>query len=81
MHVPYVEELLSCATGKDNEGRTLLTIKDMSGILGKRRAECKATNKEYSLSFFHKVFGSAKYVVYDGGISLMSYTPTAHPQC
>ncbi|KAG6337016.1 hypothetical protein ID866_2076 [Astraeus odoratus] len=59
VHVPHVEELLSFATGKDKEGRTLLTIKDMSRILGKRRAQSKATNSEYSLSFFHKVFGSA----------------------
>ncbi|KAL4061672.1 Chloroperoxidase [Scleroderma citrinum] len=58
-HVPYIEELLSFATGKDNDNRTTLTISDMSRILGKRRAECKAANKEYSLSRFHKVFGSA----------------------
>ena len=60
MHGPYIEELLSYATGKDGEGRTLLTIKDMSEALGKRRAECKANNKEYSLSFLHKMFGSGK---------------------
>lgn len=58
-HIPFVEELLSFATGKDAEGKPLLTIKDMSRILGKRRAEAKATNKDYSLSLFHKVFGSA----------------------
>ena len=59
-HIPFVEELLTFATGKDKEGRTLLTISDMSKILGKRRSECRANNKEFSLSFFHKVFGSAK---------------------
>ena len=59
-HVPYVEELLSFATGKDKEGRTLLTLSDMSKILGKRRSECRANNKEFSLSFFHKMFGSGK---------------------
>jgi len=60
IHTPFVEELLSFATGKDKEGRALLTISDMSKILGKRRSECRENNKEYSLSFFHKVFGSAK---------------------
>lgn len=59
IHIPFVEELLSFATGKDKEGRALLTISDMSKILGKRRSECRENNKEYSLSFFHKVFGSA----------------------
>jgi len=58
-HVPFIEELLSFATGKDAEGREILTIKDMSRILGKRRAEAKATNKDYTLSLFHKIFGSA----------------------
>ncbi|KAI6015114.1 Chloroperoxidase [Pisolithus orientalis] len=55
-HAPYIEELLSFATG--NNG-SLITIKDMSRILGKRRAHSKANNPSYSLSTFHKVFGSA----------------------
>ncbi|KAF8836990.1 Cloroperoxidase [Paxillus ammoniavirescens] len=58
-HVPFVEELLSFASGKDAEGRDLFTVKDISRILGKRRAEARATNKDYSLSLFHKVFSSA----------------------
>jgi len=58
-HVPFIEELLSFATGKDNEDRLILTINDMSRILGKRRAHSKATNPAYSLSAFHKIFGSA----------------------
>lgn len=55
-YVPYIEELLSSATGNDG---SLMTIKDMSRILSKRRAESKANNPQYSLSFFHKMFGSA----------------------
>jgi len=58
-HVPFVEDLLTFASGKDAEGRDLFTIKDMSRILGKRRAEARATNKDFTTSLFHKVFGSA----------------------
>ena len=62
-HVPFIEELLSFATGKDADKNPLLTIKDMSRILGKRRAEAQATNPQYTTSFFHKIFGSTKYVL------------------
>lgn len=40
-----------------------MTKSDMSRIQGKRRAEAKATNKAYTLSLFHKLFGSSKYVI------------------
>ncbi|KAG8220432.1 Chloroperoxidase [Butyriboletus roseoflavus] len=59
IHPPFVEELFSFATGKDTAGNPLLTVKDLSRILGKRRAESKATNKEYSLRLFHRLFSSA----------------------
>jgi hypothetical protein len=59
----FIEELLSFATGKDADGKALLTKKDMSRILGKRRAQAKATNKDYTLSYYHKIFGSTKYVI------------------
>ncbi|KAG8216080.1 Chloroperoxidase [Butyriboletus roseoflavus] len=58
-HLAFIEELLSFSTGKDADGKLLLTKKDMSRIMGKRRAEAKVTNKEYTLSLFHKIFGSA----------------------
>lgn len=61
-HIPFIEELLAANTGKDQYGNDVLTTKDLSSILGKRRAVARATNSEFSLSFFHKVFGSAKYV-------------------
>ncbi|KAI6126794.1 Chloroperoxidase [Pisolithus sp. B1] len=54
-HVPYIEELLSSATGNDG---SLLTMKDVSRMLSKRRAESKANNPQYSLSLSHKIFGS-----------------------
>ncbi|KAG2140655.1 Chloroperoxidase [Suillus clintonianus] len=57
-HVPFIEELLAAATGKDNDGNRVITTKDLSRMLGKRRAEARAVNKEFSLSFFHKIFGS-----------------------
>ncbi|KAG1871429.1 hypothetical protein F4604DRAFT_1955833 [Suillus subluteus] len=41
-------------TGKDKDGNDLITTKDLSRMLGKRRA----VNKEFSHSFFHKIFGS-----------------------
>ncbi|KAG5643526.1 hypothetical protein DXG03_000718 [Asterophora parasitica] len=59
IHVPYVEELLASATGKDVDGNALLTIPDLSKISSKRRAEARAENPEFSLDKFHKVFGSS----------------------
>lgn len=61
---PYVEELISFATGKDADGKPLLTTGDLSRILGKRRAVSKATNNDYSLRFIHRLFSSSKYVVF-----------------
>jgi len=58
-HPPYVEELFTFATGKDADGRPLFTNKDLSRILGKRRAESRARNKEYSLRLPHRLFSSA----------------------
>lgn len=62
-HPPFIEELFTFATGKDPAGYTLLTIKDLSRVMGKRRAESKATNKTYALHLAHKFFASAKWVV------------------
>ncbi|KAG5652648.1 hypothetical protein H0H81_004204 [Sphagnurus paluster] len=59
IHVPYVKELLESATGKDADGNALLTIPDLSLISSKRRAEARAENPEFSLSKFHKMFGSS----------------------
>jgi hypothetical protein len=62
-HVPFIEELLAAATGKDKDGNDLITTKDLSRILGKRRAVARAVNKGFSDSFFHRIFGSTKYVI------------------
>jgi len=50
-----VEELLACGTGPDGD----LTITDLSIISGKRRVEAKKNNGKFSLSTFHKMFGSS----------------------
>ncbi|KAG1722647.1 Chloroperoxidase, partial [Suillus paluster] len=57
-HVPFIKELLAAATGKDKNGDDVITPKDFSKMLGKRRAVARAVNKEFSLSLFHKIFGS-----------------------
>ncbi|KAG0702216.1 Chloroperoxidase [Suillus ampliporus] len=57
-HVPFIEELLAAATCKDKNGDDVITTKDLSKMLGKRRAVARAINKEFSLSLFHKIFGS-----------------------
>jgi len=53
-----VEDLLSEATGSSPDGK-ILTIPDLSRALAKRRVEARKSNKEYSESFFHNMFGSA----------------------
>lgn len=57
IHRPFIEDLLSFATGKDKE-QPMLTIKDMSRYSGKRRAEARATNPMFTLDLSHKLFGS-----------------------
>ncbi|TFY73970.1 hypothetical protein EWM64_g10042 [Hericium alpestre] len=73
--VPHVQELLACASGpafppsatpikpsdtdaKLNLNRSL-TLADLARVLSKRRAESRKRNPQYSLSTFHKVFGSS----------------------
>ncbi|KAG1729478.1 Chloroperoxidase [Suillus paluster] len=56
--VPFIEELLAAATGKDKHGHDIITTKDFSRMLGKRRAIARATNKGFKLSLLHRFFGS-----------------------
>ncbi|KAF8173711.1 Chloroperoxidase [Pholiota molesta] len=58
-HVPFIKELLDSASGKDKEGNVLLTQKDLSDYSAKRRVDAHATNPDFTLSTFHKVFGSS----------------------
>jgi Peroxidase, family 2 len=57
-----VHDLLKEATGKMPDGSARLTIPDLSRALSKRRYDAKKTNKQYTESFFHNVFGSSKCV-------------------
>ena len=59
-HIPFVEELLASATGKDKEGKPLFTLKDIATYSAKRRADARASNPQYTLDFTHRTFGSAK---------------------
>jgi len=54
-----VHELLKEATGTMPDGSPRLTIPDLSRALSKRRVDARRTNKDYSESFFHNLFGSS----------------------
>ncbi|KAJ7437208.1 Chloroperoxidase [Mycena galericulata] len=58
-HLPFIHELLASATGKDADGNLILTPADVSRYSSKRRTDARATNPEYTLDTFHKMFGSA----------------------
>jgi len=60
--VPLIEQLIAYASGKDAEGKPLLTPKDISQALSQRRADSHDTNPEFSTSLVHRMFGSAKFV-------------------
>jgi hypothetical protein len=62
-HVEYIKQLLSYATGKDKDGNLLLTRKDLSKYSSKRRADARSYNKDFSLTPFQRIFGSAKLVI------------------
>ncbi|KAF9453351.1 putative chloroperoxidase [Macrolepiota fuliginosa MF-IS2] len=57
-HVKYITELLASASGKDENGNAVLTAQDLSKFSAKRRADARELNKDFTLDFFHKVFGS-----------------------
>jgi hypothetical protein len=59
-YLPFIHELLASATGKDKDGNQILTPADLSRYSGKRRAGARATNPDFTLDKFHKMFGSAK---------------------
>jgi len=61
-NLPFIKELLASASGNDEEGNELLTQKDLSEYSAKRRVDARATNPDFTLGLFHKVFGSSKCV-------------------
>ncbi|KAJ2928472.1 heme-thiolate peroxidase, partial [Candolleomyces eurysporus] len=58
-HVQFIKELLASATGKDENGKPILTIEDLSRYSSKRRADARAKNPEFTLEKIHKSFGSS----------------------
>ncbi|KAJ7092356.1 Chloroperoxidase [Mycena belliarum] len=58
-YLPFIEELLACATGKDQAGNAMFTAADLSRYSSIRRAESRATNPEFTLAKVHKLFGSS----------------------
>jgi hypothetical protein len=57
--VPLIKDLLANVSGKDAEGKPLLTPKDLSAALSRRYADAKATNPEFTTSFNHRMFGAS----------------------
>jgi hypothetical protein len=59
-----VEDLLGHASGRDVDGKPVLTFLDLSNVLSRRLADCRANNPEYFRSFLLLFFGFAKYVLH-----------------
>ncbi|KAJ7358462.1 Chloroperoxidase [Mycena albidolilacea] len=58
-YLPLINDLLASATGKDQNGNLMLTAGDLSRFSSKRRTEARATNPDFTLDTFHKLFGSS----------------------
>ncbi|KAF7313087.1 hypothetical protein MKEN_00994500 [Mycena kentingensis (nom. inval.)] len=58
-YIPFVNELLELASGKDTDGTRVLTIEDLSKFSSMRRADSRARNPEFQLDKQHQIFGSA----------------------
>ncbi|KAJ7491870.1 Chloroperoxidase [Mycena galericulata] len=58
-YLPFIDELLASASGKDADGNPLLTVADLSRYSAKRRAEARATNPDFVLDKQHKMFASS----------------------
>ncbi|KAF5392876.1 hypothetical protein D9757_000869 [Collybiopsis confluens] len=64
-HLPFIEELLSMASGKnpkikgDDPKAVLLTSDDLARYSAKRRIEAKEHNPEFSMAIQHRMFGSS----------------------
>ncbi|KAJ7512128.1 Chloroperoxidase [Mycena galericulata] len=58
-YMPFIDDLLASATGTDKDGNRMLTAADLSRYSSKRRTEARATNPDFTLDTFHKLFGSS----------------------
>ncbi|KAJ7049348.1 Chloroperoxidase [Mycena amicta] len=58
-YLPFINELLDSASGKDSTDTNILTLSDLQRYSAKRRVDARARNPDFSLAKTHKVFGSA----------------------
>ncbi|KIL66075.1 hypothetical protein M378DRAFT_178007 [Amanita muscaria Koide BX008] len=58
-HIPYVEDFVDSASGKDKAGNVLITAKDLAGFSAKRRADSTLSNPSFSLDLNHRMFSSS----------------------
>ncbi|KAJ7109647.1 putative chloroperoxidase [Mycena crocata] len=69
--IPFITELLECATGKAEDGTPMLTASDLSRYSGKRRSEARANNPDFTpLDLSHRLAASANtsgFLVIFGG--------------
>jgi hypothetical protein len=72
-----VADLLAEATGSQADGSAKLTIPDLSRALSKRFVDAKKTNKQYSESLIHNVFGASKFVVSSFSTTLLTVTSSS----
>jgi hypothetical protein len=65
-----IEQLLDSASGKDADGKPVLTYADMAKAFSQRQADSKANNPEFSGSFLLRMFGFGKWVCSRSSIHL-----------
>ncbi|KAJ7699308.1 Chloroperoxidase, partial [Mycena rosella] len=59
-YIPFITELLGCATGTAEDGTPMLTAADLSRYSGKRRSESRANNPDFTpLDLSHRLAASA----------------------
>ncbi|KAJ7911123.1 Chloroperoxidase [Mycena leptocephala] len=70
-YIPFITELLGCATGTAEDGTPMLTAADLSRYSGKRRSESRANNPDFTpLDRSHRLAASANtagFLVIFGG--------------
>ncbi|KAJ7049206.1 Chloroperoxidase [Mycena amicta] len=58
-YLPFINDLLDSASGKDSTDTNILTLSDLQRYSARRRVDARAKNPDFSLEKTHKVFGSA----------------------
>lgn len=57
-----IEDLLSKATGKNKDGKVVLTNADLARALSQRMADSKEINPEFNGGLTHRIFAYGKLV-------------------